>query len=141
MTGYMSVLKNNVFDGRFTNGTGAEVSNGMLLVADATGKKLVKPTADTTKNFVAVEKTTIFGDVPAVEVLVAKAPTVQYYFVENQFDINDSAAYDTTAYTVSADADTWLRAHPIEVGERFYVSAGTLAAGTSYGVLGTGLLG
>ena len=64
-----------------------------------------------------------------------------YYFVENGFDINDSAAYDKRTYTTPVGAE--LRAHPLVVGEEFVTTkvTGTIAAGTEYGVKTDGTVG
>ena len=64
-----------------------------------------------------------------------------YYFVENGFDINDSAAYDKRTYTTAVGAE--LRAHPLVVGEEFVTTkiTGTLSAGTEYGVKTDGTIG
>lgn len=141
MTGYMSVLKNNVFDGRFLNGAAAPVANGIIMKVNTTGDKLVLPgSADAAFTCIGMPTTadnavtTIFGAIPAVEYLVTATGAAQYYFVENQFDINDSMAYDTTEYTVAVGK--FLRAHPIEAGERFIV-AGTKTGAVSLKADGT----
>ena len=138
MAGYMSVLKNNVYDGRFANGADSAVANGTIMKVDTTGTKLVLPgTADTAFKAIAVEKTTIYNTIPANEFLITATGDTQYYLVENDFDINDSAEYDETTYTTAVGA--LLRAHPIEVGERLYAD-GTSAAGTAVSLKGVGTL-
>lgn len=138
MAGYMTVLTHNVYHGGFTNGETKAVENGTLMVLDSTGTKLVLPTADTTTKILCTEKTTIYDTVTAYRCLMVN-PAKMYFLVENEFDINDSAEYDTTKYTT--DSGKLLRAHPIHAGEEFVVTAGDLTAGTEYGVLATGLVG
>lgn len=138
MAGYMTVLTHNVYDGRFVNGTGAPVANGTLLVQDATGAKLVMPTKDATTKILCRNKTTLYDTVDAYEFVMNSAAKL-YYLVENEFDINNAAEYDTSKYTTPDGAV--LRAHPIHEGETWVATAGELTAGTEYGVLATGLVG
>lgn len=138
MAGYMTVLTHNVYDGRYTNGADNAVENGTLMVLDATGTKLVLPTADSETKILCREKTTIYDNVAAYEFVMTETNKM-YFLVENEFDINDSAEYDTTKYTTAKDK--LLRAHPIHVGESWVATAGELTAGTVYGVLATGLVG
>lgn len=139
MAGYMTILKNNVYDGSFVNGAAAPVENGTLMVLDTTGTKLVLPAADKTTKFLCKEATTLYDGIAAYDVMCTDA-TKLYFLVENQFDINDSEAYDTTKYATPVGA--LLRAHPVEVGETMRVtSSETLTAGTSYGVKATGVVG
>ena len=142
MAGYMTKLQGYVYEGEMTNGTGAAVENGLLLVAGtSTNKgKLVAPSADTTSKLLLKEATTIYDGVTAYRFVVNKL-AANYYFVENGFDINDSAAYDKRTYTTAAGE--LLRAHPLVVGEEFVTTkiTGTLTAGTEYGVKADGTVG
>ena len=139
MAGYMTILKNNVYDGSFINGASAPVENGTLMVLKADGKSLDLPTADTTSKFLCKDVTTLYDGIPAYDVMATTLDKL-YFLVENQFDYNDSEAYDTTKYTTPVGA--LLRAHPVEVGETMRVtSSETLTAGTSYGVKATGVIG
>lgn len=140
MAGYMTILKSNVYDGSFVNGADAPVENGTLMMLDSTGTKLVLPTAaDKTTKFLCKEVTTLYDGMTAYDLMLTDC-TKLYFLVENQFDINDSEAYDTTKY--AAPVGELLRAHPIEIGETMRVtSSETLTAGTSYGVKATGVVG
>lgn len=138
MAGYMTKQLNNVYEGEFVNGAAAAIENGTLVVLDATGTKMVLPTADSDSKFLCKEVTTIYDGMKAYR-MVALALSKLYYLVDNQADINDSAEYDATRYSTKVGA--LLRAHPLQVGEEFVVTAGELTAGTQYGVLATGLVG
>lgn len=153
MTGYMTILKSNVYNGKFVNGADKAVPNGTLMVLGADGKSLVLPTAaDTTSKFVAVEKTTLYDGVPAVTFNANKL-NATYYFIENLADYNDCEAYDSRY--VETKPGELLRAHPLCEGEEFTVAYGmtydkeaaaftgtpTIDVGAAKGVLATGLVG
>ena len=89
---------------------------------------------------VQIVSTTIYDGVTAYRFVVNKL-AANYYFVENGFDINDSAAYDKRTYTTAVGDK--LRAHPLVVGEEFVTTkiTGTLSAGTEYGVKTDGTIG
>ena len=137
MAGYMTTQLNNVYVGEYANGTGAAVENGTLVVLDATGK-MVLPEADTNTKLLCKEVTTIYDGMKAYRMVVMGLAKL-YYLVDNQADINDTAEYDATRYATKDGA--LLRAHPLQVGEEFVVTAGDLTADTQYGVLATGLVG
>lgn len=138
MAGYMTKQLNNVYEGEFVNGADAAIENGTLVVLDPTGTKMVLPEADTNSKFLCKEVTTIYDGMKAYR-MVALALSKLYYLVDNQADVNDSAEYDATRYATKVGA--LLRAHPLQVGEEFVVTAGELTAGAQYGVLATGLVG
>lgn len=142
MAGYMTKLQGYVYEGELVNGAAAAVENGILMVqgtGDNAGK-LVLPSADTTTKLICKEITTIYDGVTAYRFIVDKL-NARYYFVENGFDINDSAAYDKRTYTTEVGAE--LRAHPLLVGEEFVTDkvTGTIAVGTAYGVKADGTIG
>ena len=121
------------------NGAAAPVKNGTLMVMDATGTKLVLPTADNTTKLIAKEITTLYDGMPAVRFVVNKLNNA-YYFVENGFTGNTAAEYD--AREVETAVGAFLRAHPLTVGDEFVVATDLQATvGTAYGVLATGLIG
>lgn len=138
MAGYMTKQLHNVYEGEFANGAAAAIENGTLVVLNGDGTKMVLPEADTTSKFLCKEVTTIYDGMKAYR-MVALELAKLYYLVDNQTDINDSAEYDATKYSTKVGA--LLRAHPLQVGEEFVVTAGELTAGTQYGVLATGLVG
>lgn len=138
MAGYMTVLTHNVYNGQYVNGAGKAIENGTLMVLDSTGTKLVLPAKDAATKILCNEKTTIYDVVTAYTFTLTSAAKL-YYLVENEFDINDSAEYDTSKYT-TADGKL-LRAHPLHLGESWVATAGELTPGTEYGVTADGLVG
>lgn len=139
MSGYMTKMHGNIYEGELVNGAAAPVANGTLMVIGSTGDKLVLPSADSTTKLIAKEKTTIYDGQPAVRFIVEKL-AANYYFVENAAEINDSGEYDIGNYTTAVGK--FLRAHPLAVGDEFVVGTNLNATvGTAYGVLATGLIG
>lgn len=143
MAGYMTKLQGYVYEGELVNGAAAAVENGILMVQGTStdaGKLKLPASADTTTKLVCKEVTTIYDGVTAYRFIVDKLND-RYYFVENGFDINDSAAYDKRTYTTAVGAE--LRAHPLLVGEEFVTTkvTGTPAVGTAYGVKTDGTVG
>lgn len=142
MAGYMTKLQGYVYEGELVNGAAAAVANGILMVqgTSTNAGKLVLPSADTTTKLICKEVTTIYDGVTAYRFIVDTL-AARYYFVENGFDINDSAAYDKRTYTTPVGDE--LRAHPLLVGEEFVTDkvTGTIAAGTAYGVKADGTIG
>lgn len=138
MAGYMTKLQGYVYEGELVNGAANPVQNGILMVQD--GDKLVLPSADTTSKFICKEVTTIYDGVTAYR-FIADTLAKRYYFVENGFDINDTAAYDKRTYTTPVDLE--LRAHPLLVGEEFLTDmvTGTPTKNTAYGVKADGTIG
>ena len=143
MAGYMTKLQGYVYEGELVNGAAAAVENGILMVQGTStdaGKLKLIGSADTTTKLLCKEVTTIYDGVTAYRFVVNKL-NANYYFVENGFDINDSAAYDKRTYTTAVGAE--LRAHPLLVGEEFVTTkvTGTIAVGTEYGVKTDGTIG
>jgi len=143
MAGYMTKLQGYVYEGELVNGAAAPVENGVLMVPGTStdiGKLKFIANADTTTKLLLKEITTIYDGVTAYRFVVNKL-NANYYFVENGFDINDSAVYNKKTYTTPVGAE--LRAHPLVVGEEFVTTkiTGTLAAGTEYGVKTDGTIG
>lgn len=142
MAGYMTKLQGYVYEGELVNGASGAVENGILMVQGTStdAGKLVLPSADTTTKLICKEVTTIYDGVTAYRFIVDKL-NARYYFVENGFDINDSAAYDKRTYATAVGDE--LRAHPLLVGEEFVTDkvTGTPAVGTAYGVKADGTVG
>ena len=143
MAGYMTKLQGYVYEGELVNGAAAAVENGLLMVQGTganVGKLVLGGAADTTTKLVCKEVGTIYDGRVAYRFIV-DALAKRYYFVENGFDINDSAAYDKAEYTTAVG--DFLRAHPLLVGEEFWTDkvTGTIAAGTAYGVKADGTIG
>lgn len=142
MAGYMQKLQGYVYEGSLVNGAAAAVENGILMVQGTSTNvgKLVLPSADTTTKLICKEVTTIYDGTPAY-VFIVDSLADRYYFIENGFDINDSAEYNKATYTTAVGG--YLRAHPLLVGEEFITTkvTGTIAAGTAYGVKADGTIG
>lgn len=113
--GYMTKLLNNVYEGEIV-GAGDTLFNGAIVKRTRDGFEVASEGLEV----LCKEKTYIYGGIPAFRCLVLTV-TEAVYFVENQADINDSAEYDATAYC--AKPDTLLRAHLLQVGEEFIVTA------------------
>jgi len=144
MAGYMTKLQGYVYEGELRNGTGGDVTNGMLLTLGAAvnGKiPLVKPAANTNTKFTLKEIGTIYDGTKAYRFVVKTLGAQPLYFVENAADPDEGVAYDGTE--VVCKNGELCRAHPLVVGEEFLVSAGntSLTAGTDYSVQTTGLIG
>ena len=143
MAGYMTKLQGYVYEGELVNGAAAAVENGVLMVPGTStdiGKLKFVGSNDSTTKLLLKEITTIYDGVTAYRFVVNKL-NANYYFVENGFDINDSAVYNKKTYTTAVGAE--LRAHPLVVGEEFVTTkiTGTLSAGTEYGVKTDGTIG
>ena len=143
MAGYMTKLQGYVYEGELVNGESSAVENGILMVPGTStniGKLKLIGSADTTTKLLCKEVTTIYDGVTAYRFVVNKL-NANYYFVENGFDINDSAAYDKRTYATPAGAE--LRAHPLVVGEEFVTTkvTGTISVGSEYGVKTDGTVG
>lgn len=144
MNGYMSKLQGYIYEGTLANGTGAGVPNGMILV-QGTGNdadKLVMPTADSTKMFVCMEVTDIFGGVPAYRFQVEKMPQ-RYFFVENSFQFNVEAYQEYDKRDYEQPAGELMRAHALLLGDEFVTNCvtGTPVVGTAYGLKADGTIG
>ena len=143
MAGYMTKAHGWLYEGEHVNGAAAAVENGVLMLPGTStnkGKMVFPGSADTTTKLLLKEITTIYDGVTAYRFIVDKL-NANYYFVENGFDINDSAAYDKRTYTTAVGE--LLRAHPLAVGDEFVTTkiTGTLTAGTEYGVKTDGTIG
>lgn len=139
MAGYMTKMYGNLYEGEFKNGAAAPVKNGVLMVLDPTTMTLKLPSADSTSSFLCKEALNIFDGVPAYRFIV-ESLAERYYFVENAAVVNEYIPYDTVEF--EAPVGAYMRAHPLEVNDEFVATtAATIAAGSSYGVLATGLIG
>lgn len=119
--GYITIYKNHVYDGSYSNGTQELVYNGMIMFPE--NNKLIFKESD--NEFMIRESAEIYDNLPAYRVLVRKLNEL-CYFIENTWDFNDSDVYDTRRYAVEADA--LLNAHPLEEGEEFLISASLVEA-------------
>lgn len=125
--GYMTKLLNNVYEGEIV-GVGDELFNGAIVERVPGGFKVATGNVEV----FCKEKTLIYGVIPAYRCVVIYT-NGNRYFVENQADVNDSAAYDATCYRAEDGAK--LRAHPLTAGEEFIVTASDdLDVGGVYGL-------
>lgn len=142
MAGYMTALQGYVYEGELKNGNANPIANGMLVAPKLSNGELVMdlPTADSDTKLLCKEVTTIYDGMPAYRFIVT-ALGKKVYFVENGFEVNTDAEYDTTTYATASGK--YLRAHPLLVGEEFVTDQvnGTPVVGTEYGVLATGKVG
>ena len=145
MNGYMTKLQGYVYEGTLANGAGKPVPNGMILV-QGTGSdadKLVLPTADTTKMFVCMEVTDMFGGVVAYRFQVQEI-TKRYFFVENsfQFNVEEYQEYDKRNNYTQPEGEL-MRAHALLLGDEFVTNCvtGTPVVGTAYGLKADGTIG
>ena len=136
MAGYMTKSNGYLYEGEMVNGYSAAVPNGIVMVlgTGANAGKLVAPaSADTSSKFLCKEVTTLYDGTVAYRFIV-NALAANYYFVEQNFEKDDTAEYDGAALTTAVGEK--LRAHPLQPGDEFISSCvtGTIAAGTAYGV-------
>jgi hypothetical protein len=149
MAGYMTKMAGYNYEGELVNGAASAVKNGvvMLLGTSTNNGKLVFPgSADTTSKFQCKEVTTIYdglegGVAKAAYRFIVDKLNANYYFVEQNFEPDETAAYDMTTMTTAVGAK--LRAHPLQVGDEFVTTCvtGTINAGSQYGVKTDGTIG
>lgn len=127
MAGYVTKLVGHVYDG--ANLSGEALINGVFAEITATGVKKVTAAKDTLMR--VEEKTELWG-LPALVLNVTGVGIDEVYFVENEWDINDSEAYDETAYTLPSGK--YVRMKRLVPGEQVIMSVdGTLYAALSVG--------
>jgi hypothetical protein len=149
MAGYMTKMAGYNYEGELANGASGAVANGVVMIlGTSTNKgKLVFPgSADTTSKFLCKEVTTIYdglegGTAKSAYRFIVDKLAATYYFVEQNFPVDETAVYDYTTLTTPTGA--LLRAHPLQVGDEFVTTCvtGTIAAGTEYGVKTDGTIG
>ena len=143
MAGFITKHLNYAYPGEWVNGAAQPVPNGLLMVqgtGDDVDKLVLPGAADTDSKFVCIEDGTIYDGMPAKRFVVDKLAK-RYYFVDCEFDINDSMEYDKRTYTT--DVGKYLRVHPLEVGEELWSDCitGTIAKGATPGVKADGTIG
>lgn len=115
MAGFMKKLQGYVYNGEFLAGEALE--NGVmvsLVTADGV-TTLKKLTAADDAEYHVAEKTTLWGK-NAVILDLVKIGTKETFFVENEWDINDSCDYNTAEYVLPAGKH--VRAHRVLEGEQ-----------------------
>jgi len=127
MAGYVTKLVGHVYDG--ANLSGETLVNGVFAEITANGVKKVTAAKDTLMR--VEEKTELWG-LPALVLNVTGVGTDEVYFVENEWDINDSEEYDETAYTLPSGK--YVRMKRLVPGEQVIMSVdSTLYAALSVG--------
>lgn len=127
MAGYVTKLVGHVYDG--ANLSGEALTNGVFAEITATGVKKVAAAKDT---LLRVEEKTELWGLPAIRLNVTGVGADEVYFVENEWDINDSEAYDETDYTLPTGK--YVRMKRLVPGEQVIMSVdGTLYAALSVG--------
>lgn len=97
MAGYVT-RGNNIYDGAHV--AGVALANGQFATIDSTGAVILNAAAADTILRVAPEgKEDLWGE-NALRLDVVSVGADEVYFVENEWDVNVDAAYDTAAYTV-----------------------------------------
>lgn len=127
--GYMTVCNDNVFYGGAINDTGDKVYNGEVVKSDVLhintpDLSLVAVTKDGGNEFEIVELTDVYDGLPAIRVRVNKLVDL-LYFVENQWNYNDSCAYEPKTHCV--EAGEMMRVHALSEGEEFLVGPYTVS--------------
>ena len=127
MAGYVTKLVGHVYDG--ANLSGETLVNGVFVEITANGVKKVTAAKDTLMR--VEEKTELWG-LPALVLNVTGVGTDEVFFVENEWDINDSEEYDETAYTLPSGK--YVRMKRLVPGEQVIMSVdSTLYAALSVG--------
>ncbi len=127
MAGYVTKMVGHVYDG--ANLSGETLVNGVFAEITANGVKKVTAAKDTLMR--VEEKAELWG-LPALVLNVTGVGTDEVFFVENEWDINDSEAYDETAYTLPSGK--YVRMKRLVPGEQVIMSVdGTLYAALSVG--------
>ena len=93
MAGYMRKLNGYVYDGAHT--AAEELENGVFVEITEDGVKKIASAGD--MELRVEEKTTLWG-MEAVVLNVVVPGTMEHYFVETEWDINDGYEYDTAKY-------------------------------------------
>lgn len=101
MAGYMRKLNGYVYEGSFA--AGEELANGVFVeLVEVDGALVVKKLTDAKGPTMMVKEITTLWNEPAVVATVVDAGTDNVYFVENEWEIDDSTSYDESKYTVKA---------------------------------------
>lgn len=104
MAGYFRKLNGHVYNGEFT---AAEVmENGVFAEITADGVKKIAAAKDTVLR--VAEKTVLWGMDALVQDVVSTGND-EVFFVENEWDINDSEDYDTAKYSCKVNSYVKMR--------------------------------
>ena len=127
MAGYVTKLVGHVYDG--ANLSAEALINGVFAEITATGVKKITAAKDT---LLRVEEKTELWGLPALRLNVTGVGNDEVYFVENEWDINDSEEYDETNYTLPTGK--YVRMKRLVPGEQVIMSVdSTLFAALAVG--------
>lgn len=115
MAGYFTKLVGHVYTGEYA--ANETLENGVFVELNA--EKVQKATAAKDTIMRVVEITTLWG-MPALRLDVVSVGDDEVWFVENEWDINDSIPYDTAKYSVPAG--TLVRMKRALPGEQLIMS-------------------
>lgn len=127
MAGYMTKLVGYVYDG--DNKAGEALTNGTFVEITSGGVKKITAAKDVLMRL--QEKTELWGS-PALVLNVTVTGEDEVYFVENEFDVNDSEEYDEADYTIEKDG--YVRMKRLVAGEQVIMTVDS----TLYAALAVG---
>lgn len=105
MAGYFEKLNGHVYEGEYV--AGEELTNGCFVVP--VGNTVAKVNAaNLSLRMRVIEKGEIHG-IKGVRLVVTDAGSDEVYFVENEWDINDTEEYDETLYTIGLNEFVRMR--------------------------------
>lgn len=123
MAGFAIALNGHVYEGEYQ--AGEELANGLFAYINA-GK--VYKLAATKDTYLRITKKYRRFGLYWLEAVVTDAQDDEVYFVENEWDINDTAAFNETTFACAAD--DYVRMRRLGIGDRiaFSVTADQYAA-------------
>ena len=123
MAGYVTKLVGHVYDGAHFAGEELEIGMFVEIAEDGTVKK-VTAAKDTILRVAPDGKEDLWG-MNALRLDVVSVGDDEVYFLENEWDVNDAAQYDTAQYAVEAGNPVKMKR--LLPGEQVIMSvAGTL---------------
>lgn len=123
MAGYVSIHQGYVYNGKHQ---AAEVMpNGVFAEITTDGVKKITAAGD--MKLRVLEKFTMWG-MDFVRLEVVNPGTKEHYFVENEWDINDAADYNTAEY--ECKIGDYVRMHRLLADEEVVMSVATSVAAT-----------
>lgn len=118
MAGYVRAMNGYVYEGEYL--AGEELTNGTFVYIDSTDDDTVKYLADTADTSLRVDRKTYLWGEKALELVVTAVGTDEVYFVENTFDVNASAAYNESEYSI--DEGDYCRMRRLTIGDRIIMT-------------------
>ena len=115
MAGYVTKHVARVYDGVHT--AGEALTNGVFAEITATGVKKITATKDM---ILRVEEKGYLWGLPCVYLTVVNPGTTEIFFVENEWEIDDTEDYDEAAYAVATD--DYVKMKRLLAGEQVVMS-------------------